>query len=102
MALGFSCLPKRVFARILLRLNKQIQAKRLSTDKIRKPVRAASQSQCGFRVLFGTKKMNHAMNNYSQKFASTSYEVKTPLDSNKEIFPTNFQPPARSAARCLS
>jgi hypothetical protein len=52
--------------------------------------------------LSGTKKMNHAMKNNSQKISSASYEAKTPLDSNKEIFPTNFEPPARSAARCLS
>jgi len=61
--------------------------------------------QARFSASFGfffRNKMNHAMKNNSQKISSTSYEVKTPLDSNKEIFPTNFQPPARSAARCLS
>jgi hypothetical protein len=37
------------------------------------------------RVLgFSAQKMNHAMKNYSLKISSTSDEVKTPLDSNKE------------------
>ena len=47
---------------------------------------ATSSAGFGF---FGTKKMNHAMKNNSQKISSTSYEVKTPLDSNRKIFPPN-------------
>ena len=35
------------------------------------------------------QKINHAMKNNSQKISSTSYEVKTPLDSNRKIFPPN-------------
>jgi hypothetical protein len=39
---------------------------------------------------FHTKKMNHAMNNYSLKISSTSYEVNTPLDSNEENITNHF------------
>jgi len=37
--------------------------------------------------------MNHAVNNNLQKILSISHEVKSPLDSNKEIFlPTSNRP----------
>jgi hypothetical protein len=46
---------------------------------------------------FRTNKMNHAMNNYSLKISSTSYEVNTPLDSNEENITNHFLSTARSA-----
>jgi hypothetical protein len=49
-------------------------------------LKATASAGFGF---FHTKKMNHAMKNNLLKISSTSYEVKTPLDSNRKIFPPN-------------
>jgi len=58
-------------------------------------LQATSSEGLGF---FRTNKMNHAMNNYSLKISSTSYEVNTPLDSNEENITNHFLSTARSAA----
>jgi hypothetical protein len=64
-----------------------------SANSIVLPARASA----GFGFL-GTNKMNHAMKNNPLKISSTSYEVKTPLDSNCKNISDKFQPPGRSAA----
>ena len=77
---------------------KRIRAKRRLIDrKSASPFVLPARASAGFGS-FCTNKMNQAIKNNSQKISSTSYEVKTPLDSNKENISAKFQPPARSAA----
>ena len=81
---------------------KRIRAKRRLIDrKSANPIVLPARARSGFGFL-GTNKMNHAMKNISLKISSTSHEVKTPLDSNKENISAKFQPPARSAAPLLA
>jgi len=79
-------------------LENQIQAKRLSKDKNPQTPLCCHPEPVLVSGFFRTKKMNHAMNKYSLKISSTSYEVNTPLDSNKENITNHFLSTARSAA----
>ena len=96
-----SCLPivRFDFAQDVFEKSDQSETP-VDKQKSETPFVLPARASAGFGM-FRAKKMNHAMKNHSQKISSTSDEVKTPLDSNKENISAKFQPPARSAATRL-